>query len=83
MGSISYVYVRVVDQSHEETFVVEIDGQRPLSEGQRLYAHVSNEDVHLFDTSTGETIHQRKLNEEAESALSQGFSDQDASAEAD
>jgi multiple sugar transport system ATP-binding protein len=72
MGSISYVYVRPVDRSHDETFVVEIDGQRPVSEGQRLYAHVSNEDVHLFDRKTGETIHQRRLDREDDLSLSAG-----------
>jgi multiple sugar transport system ATP-binding protein len=83
MGSISYVYIQPVDQSHEETFVVEIDGQRPISEGQRLYAHFPPEDVHLFDTKSGETIHQRKLNEDAETALSQEAHVQDSSVNAD
>jgi multiple sugar transport system ATP-binding protein len=83
MGSISYVYIQAVDQSHDETFVVEIDGQRPISEGQRLYAHFPPEDVHLFDTKSGETIHQRKLNEDAEAALSQEAHVQDSSVNAD
>ncbi|SEP17107.1 multiple sugar transport system ATP-binding protein [Halogranum amylolyticum] len=83
MGSISYVYVQPVNQSHDETFVIEIDGQKPISEGQRLYAYVPSEDVHLFDMETGETIHQRKLNEDVETVLSQRLQDQDASAGAD
>jgi multiple sugar transport system ATP-binding protein len=81
MGSISYVYVRPEDQSHDQTFVVEIDGQRPVSEGERLHAHVASEDAHLFDTDSGETIHQRRLTDEAEQALSQRH--QNVSAEAD
>ncbi|EJN57535.1 ABC transporter ATP-binding protein [Halogranum rubrum] len=83
MGSISYVYVQPVNQSHDETFVIEIDGQKPISEGQRLYAYIPSEDVHLFDMETGETIHQRKLNEDVETVLSQRLQDQDASAGAD
>ncbi|MFC7202755.1 ABC transporter ATP-binding protein [Haloferax namakaokahaiae] len=70
MGSISYVYVRPVEQSHDETFVVEVDGQRPISEGDHLYARVSPTDIHLFDTQSGETIHQRTLTDEAEEVLS-------------
>ncbi|WP_323677827.1 ABC transporter ATP-binding protein [Halorubellus sp. PRR65] len=66
MGSISYVYIQPVDQSHEQTFVVEVDGQQPIAEGQRLYAHFPPEDVHLFDTKSGETIHQRKLDNDVE-----------------
>ncbi|MFC6823687.1 ABC transporter ATP-binding protein [Halopelagius fulvigenes] len=66
MGSISYVYLRPVDQSHEDTFVVEIDGKRPISEGEQVYAYVEPTDVHLFDANTGETIHQRKLDLDAE-----------------
>ncbi|SHK63645.1 ABC transporter ATP-binding protein [Haladaptatus paucihalophilus] len=61
MGSISYVYCRVADQESEDTFVVEVGGQRPISEEQTLYAHIPPEDVHLFDGATGETLHQRKL----------------------
>ncbi|AUV82800.1 sugar ABC transporter ATP-binding protein [Salinigranum rubrum] len=70
MGSISYVYIEPVDQSHDRTYVVEVDGQRPITEGERLYAQFPPEDVHLFDTGSGETIHQRKLNEEAKVTLS-------------
>ena len=83
MGSISYVYTKAVDQSHDRTFVVEIEGQRPISEGQRLYAHLPVPDVHLFDTASGETVHQRKLNEEARAALSQRLRDRNASVKAD
>lgn len=76
IGSISYVYIKPVDQSHDQTFVVEI-------EGQRLYTRLPPVDIHLFDTQSGETIHQRKLNEDAEAALSQRLQDQDANVEAD
>ncbi|WP_424000541.1 ABC transporter ATP-binding protein [Haloarcula salina] len=69
MGSISYVYLRAKAQEREETFVVEIDGQRPISEGEHVYVEIPDEDVHLFDAETGETIHQRQLDEEAEVAL--------------
>ena len=81
MGSISYVYVQPVGQSHDETFVVEIDGQQPVSEGDRLYAHVPTEDGHLFDTSSGETIHQRTLDREAEHSI--GTETQPASSSAE
>jgi multiple sugar transport system ATP-binding protein len=78
MGSISYVYTQPVDQSHEGTFVVEVDGQQPIAEGQRLYAHFPSEDVHLFDTKSGETIHQRKLDSDVE--MPAGGQSQNASA---
>jgi multiple sugar transport system ATP-binding protein len=81
MGSISYVYLRLVDQSHEETFVVEIDGQRPIAEGERLYAYVQPTDVHLFDADTGETIHQRELDAEAETSPREGSQSVSRSAE--
>ncbi|WP_136602870.1 ABC transporter ATP-binding protein [Salinigranum halophilum] len=78
MGSISYVYIQPVDQSHEQTFVVEVDGQQPITEGQRLYAHFPSEDVHLFDTKSGEAIHQRKLDSDV--GMSAGGQSQNASA---
>ncbi|GAB3669695.1 ABC transporter ATP-binding protein [Halopiger thermotolerans] len=64
MGSISYVYCRVEGQEHDDTFVVEVDGQQPIAEGETLYAHVPPADAHLFDRATGETLHQRKLDTE-------------------
>ncbi|MBV0903629.1 ABC transporter ATP-binding protein [Haloarcula salina] len=69
MGSISYVYLRAKAQEREETFVVETDGQRPITEGEHVYVEIPDEDVHLFDAETGETIHQRQLDEQAEVAL--------------
>jgi multiple sugar transport system ATP-binding protein len=69
MGSISYVYLQARAQSHEQTFIVETDGQRPISEGQHVYVEIPEEDVHLFDATSGETIHQRELGEKAETAL--------------
>ncbi|MBX0322141.1 ABC transporter ATP-binding protein [Halomicroarcula sp. F13] len=73
MGSISYVYLQAVNQSHDQTFIVEIDGQRPISEGSRVYVEIPDEDIHLFDAASGETIHQRKLDSEAEIALEDGM----------
>ena len=61
MGSISYAYCRAVDQNTGETTVVETEGQRPISKDQTLYAHIPPADAHLFDSTTGETIHQREL----------------------
>ncbi|KAA9396591.1 ABC transporter ATP-binding protein [Haloarcula sp. CBA1130] len=69
MGSISYVYLRAQSQSHEQTFIVETDGQRPISEGQQVYVEIPERDVHLFDAASGETIHQRQLGDDAELAL--------------
>jgi multiple sugar transport system permease protein len=37
--------------------------------GERVYVEIPDSDVHLFDAETGETIHQRQLDEEAEVAL--------------
>ncbi|MDS0223058.1 ABC transporter ATP-binding protein [Haloarcula sp. S1AR25-5A] len=69
MGSISYVYLQAKAQSHEQTFIVETDGQRPISEGQQVYVEIPDRDVHLFDAASGETIHQRQLGDDAEMAL--------------
>jgi multiple sugar transport system ATP-binding protein len=69
MGSISYVYLQARAQSHEQTFIVETDGQRPISEGQHVYVEIPDGDVHLFDAASGETIHQRQLGDDAEMAL--------------
>jgi multiple sugar transport system ATP-binding protein len=69
MGSISYVYLRARSQSHEQTFIVETDGQRPITEGQHVYVEIPDRDVHLFDAASGETIHQRQLGDDTEMAL--------------
>jgi multiple sugar transport system ATP-binding protein len=73
MGSLSYVYPKVVGQDREESFIVEVDGQLPISEGDRLYAQIPSEDVHLFDGASGETVHQRQLTADADASLSQRF----------
>jgi multiple sugar transport system ATP-binding protein len=69
MGSISYVYLRAVEQEADRTFIVETDGQRSITEGERVYVEVPDRDVHLFDGTDGETIHQRRLEPDAEVAL--------------
>ncbi|MCO8243710.1 MULTISPECIES: sn-glycerol-3-phosphate ABC transporter ATP-binding protein UgpC [unclassified Haladaptatus] len=75
MGSIRYLYLKPVEQSHDGTFVVEIDGQRPVDEGEELYADIPAETMYLFDTETGNAIHHRTLTEEAESELSDRMAD--------
>jgi multiple sugar transport system ATP-binding protein len=35
-----------------------------------MYAHIPSQDVHLFDRRTGETIHQRRLDNEEGLSLS-------------
>ena len=80
MGSISYVYCTAESQDRDETFVVETDGQRPITEGDRLYAHIPDTDAHLFDGATGETLHQRKLDDDTKGSLA---NPQDTSASAD
>ncbi|WP_225335306.1 ABC transporter ATP-binding protein [Halomicrobium urmianum] len=69
MGSVSYVYLRARSQESDRTFVVETDGQRPITEGEHVYVEIPGRDVHLFDVGTGETVHQRQLDEEARVAL--------------
>ncbi len=69
MGSVSYVYLRARSQKSDRTFVVETDGQRPITEGEHVYVEVPDLDVHLFDAGTGETVHQRQLDDEARVAL--------------
>ncbi|RDI70145.1 ABC transporter ATP-binding protein [Halopelagius longus] len=70
MGSVSYVYLRPENGAKtDEPFIVETDGQRPISEDERVYVEVPNRDVHLFDGDTGETVHQRRLDDRAQVAL--------------
>jgi multiple sugar transport system ATP-binding protein len=69
MGSISYVYLRAKGQDAEGTFIVETDGQRSVAEGERVYVEIPDRDVHLFDGTDGETLHQRTLEPDAEVAL--------------
>ena len=71
MGSIAYVYLRPRMQESDQTFVVEADGKRPISEGEHINVKIPDEDVHLFDATTGETIHQRALESETEVTLSE------------
>ncbi|EJN57355.1 ABC transporter ATP-binding protein [Halogranum rubrum] len=71
MGSISYVYLRPQAQENDQTFVVEADGKHPITEGEHINVKIPEEDVHLFDATTGETIHQRELNSEAEVTLNE------------
>ncbi|MFH5800769.1 ABC transporter ATP-binding protein [Haladaptatus sp. CMAA 1911] len=75
MGSIRYLYLKPVEQSHDETFVVEIDGQRPVKEGDELYVDIPERTVHLFDTETGAAIHHRTLTAEAEAELTDRMAD--------
>jgi multiple sugar transport system ATP-binding protein len=79
MGSISYLYIRAVGQESEETFIAEVDGQRPIAHGDRLYAHIPTRDVHLFDDETGDTVHQRQLEGDAEASLADRFESEGAS----
>ncbi|MFC7078744.1 ABC transporter ATP-binding protein [Haloarcula halophila] len=81
MGSISYVYLRAVQQDREQTFIVETDGQRLIKEGAEVYIEIPDEDVHLFDANTGVTIHQRKLDADIEFALEEGIQTADSSAD--
>ncbi|MBB6645704.1 ABC transporter ATP-binding protein [Halobellus ruber] len=71
MGSIAYVYLRPKDQEIDQTFVVEADGRRPITEGEYIEVEFPAEDVHLFDGETGETIHQRELESEGQVTVSE------------
>ena len=52
MGSLKYVYVKRPGHDGDETYIVEVDGQRPIDVGDRLYARVPVGDFHLFDRAT-------------------------------
>jgi multiple sugar transport system ATP-binding protein len=75
MGSSKYIYLKTTEQDHNETFVVEIDGQRPVDEGQDLSVNLPKDAVYLFATDSGEALYHRKLSAEAESDLSSRFTD--------
>ena len=81
MGSVSYVYLRAAGQDHDRTFIAETDGQRPIAEGQRVGVGIPSRDVHLFDAGSGETVHQRKLDAEAEVALEERIQTHGSSAD--
>jgi multiple sugar transport system ATP-binding protein len=69
MGSDKYVYLTRANVDNENTFVVEVDGQRHIRSGDRLYAHIPEEVFYLFDRETGETVHHRRLQERTEEEL--------------
>ncbi|UPM44945.1 ABC transporter ATP-binding protein [Halocatena salina] len=73
MGSISYVYLQAKSQDRDTMFIAETDGQRPINEGTSLYVEIPDDDVHLFDAATGETIHHRSLDSETEETMEQRF----------
>jgi multiple sugar transport system ATP-binding protein len=59
-GNENAVHLRLGD--HEEaTLTVMIDGMRYLSSGQEVEVHFPGDAIHLFDGTTGEAIHNRKL----------------------
>jgi multiple sugar transport system ATP-binding protein len=71
MGSISYVYLQAKPQNQDTTFIAETEGQRSINEEKTLYVEVPDEDVHLFDAASGETVHQRTLDTETAEAMVQ------------
>ncbi|GGJ11038.1 sugar ABC transporter ATP-binding protein [Halobellus salinus] len=71
MGSIAYVYLRPKAQEIDQTFVVETDGRRPITEDEYIKVKIPDKDVHLFDGETGRTIHQRELDSEGQVAVSE------------
>ena len=81
MGSIAYIYLRAASQDHDETFIAEVEGQRPIAEGESLYVEIPDDDVHLFDAANGETIHQRTLDTEAKEAMEKRLETASANAE--
>lgn len=75
VGSNKYVYLEPTEQDHDEPFVVETDGQRPVDEGQRLSVNIPKDAVYLFATDSGDALHHRTLSAEAEADLSSRFTD--------
>lgn len=68
MGSNKYVYLTRSDVD-EGTFVAEVDGQRHIRSGDRLYAHIPENVFYLFDHETGEAVHHRQLQDRTEEEL--------------
>jgi multiple sugar transport system ATP-binding protein len=68
MGSIKYVYLAPVG-SDRDPFVVEVEGQRPISEDDTVFAHIAADSFHLFDAASGEALYHRELDDEAEAEL--------------
>lgn len=69
MGSDKYVHLTRSNADNENTFVVEVDGQRHIRSDDRLYTHIPEEVFYLFDRETGEAIHHRQLQERTEKEL--------------
>ena len=80
MGSIRYLYL-VPSTVHDDTFIVEVDGQRPMEADERLYADIPAETVYLFDTETGEAIYHRQLHRASRTGLSDRSADDGVTSE--
>jgi multiple sugar transport system ATP-binding protein len=70
MGNENNIYL-AFDESHEDTFVATVSGMRSFESGQQSVARIPEDAVHLFDTTTGEVLRNRVLEdlEQAEPKL--------------
>ncbi|GGL44803.1 ABC transporter ATP-binding protein [Halarchaeum grantii] len=78
MGSLKYAYVKRPGSDDEETYIVEVNGQRPIDVGDTLYAHVPHGEFHLFDRRSREAVHHRDLRENTEEELLEKMNDTQA-----
>ncbi len=75
MGSIKYAYLTRPATDDEETFIVEVDGQRSIEAGDRLYATIPESAFYLFDRATGEAVYHRQLQPSTEQEIVSKFSE--------
>ncbi|SFS95861.1 ABC transporter ATP-binding protein [Halostagnicola kamekurae] len=64
MGDENIVYLRFEndDASLEtESMIATVGGMRQFESGQRVTAHIPEDAIHIFDASTGEALHNRRL----------------------
>jgi multiple sugar transport system ATP-binding protein len=66
MGDANTVYLRFEGAPEEGTFVATIDGLRRVSAGDHVTVEIPEETIHLFDGTTGEALHNRRIDVDEE-----------------
>jgi multiple sugar transport system ATP-binding protein len=67
MGSIQHVYLET-EQTGQDLIVL-ADGKRPITEGEEYAAVIPPENIHFFDTNSGNALHNCILRDERKAKL--------------
>jgi multiple sugar transport system ATP-binding protein len=68
MGSTQHVHLETIGSDQE--LIVIVDGTKPITEGEEYNAIIPQENIHLFDTQTGTSLHNCILKDNQEAKLS-------------